>query len=1200
VRVGDATLSIFEGLRLDKVRLYTGDPGKPQSELFTADSFIINYNPRALLRGKIEATRIVAVEPKLFLTEDRDTGLWSYERYLPRGGNIDSSSMAITALPEIVLRNATVDYRQKERGKVTVSGSIDIEGQLTPTGEGSRYAFQFQSQSRGKKAAGLGPVVEGTVDMTTRQVTASLRKFEFGNDIKSMLPSPVRRWWEQHELTGSLDVNEVSFIPAANAGEDPGFRAEIALQGVNLTVQPQEWMGDDDYRRMRMLHHSLNVMRLCGLDGGGMVERIATLVEPTPLKLHDVFATFDFDDKGIEIRNLTGKLEDISFKIDGKILGYSPSAAWDLKIASVETRNVEIPASPRYVTSMPPAVREIYDRFRPRGECTFWVRVHRPQEGARLRITGEIDILSGSFTFDRFPYPLRQATGKILLEYDEKTGRDGLRIERIRGRGIAGGPNENSFVEINGHMGPFRPDMGVDVIVTGQGITSEPALMAAFPQQTQTALRIFDAPGKGEFPRFHGDFGCHVQRLPQLESKWPVETDITLDDAAGMLVIFPYLMSNVRGKLKVLDDHLIISDMRMEKGDATMRVDGRVSWKHTGDSPSRPPTTQTVLVPDIHVSATNVPIDADLLAALPPERRAWLEKIGLRGRLDIDGNVRSTRSTTQPADDVPIDFDMRLRLSAGELWPAGHDACAVSDVSGELQLTSRRLTITSFAGKRGQADVTASGGVNWSTGAPQLFLHVDAKNLQLDDGLYRLLPEAAKRGWEQVRPEGTVDATLSYSGAPAAGAAAGPTTRPGGFELALTPRKLSATPAAVPYKLDQLAGTLHVMPDRVVFDEIRAIHGPAKITLSGSGSAAPGGSWDFRLAATAVPVDADFHRAVPQALSELCTSLQLKGALDFDFSRLTVRPAEKEGAATTRGTQQEPLDLDFAVKVATHDAALNVGVPLSDVRGGVELSGSTRAGKLHELTGAISADALKLAGRDVTNFRATVYKPTGQDALQLGKIQARIAGGTMAGEVNFVYPHDRASRYALALVLQNADVVGLTGETEPDIRGQLSASLAVEGSYNDPASRRGRGDVSVAGEQMYRIPLVLGLLQITNLALPITSPFREATARYSIDGSRVTLEQIELRAKEMLMQGTGHLDYSTGQVRLTFTTDSTGWPKLPFIGDLLQTARQELLQIQVRGTLRDPKVSATSFNTLTTTVDEVLRGSEKSAAVEKK
>ena len=190
---------------------------------------------------------------------------------------------------------------------------------------------------------------------------------------------------------------------------------------------------------------------------------------------------------------------------------------------------------------------------------------------------------------------------------------------------------------------------------------------------------------------------------------------------------------------------------------------------------------------------------------------------------------------------------------------------------------------------------------------------------------------------------------------------------------------------------------------------------------------------------------------------------------------------------------------------------MNVGVPLSDVRGGADLTGSTRDGKLYELSGRIDVPEFSLANRPVTNFRANVYKLKGEDALQLGRMEARLAGGSMAGEINCTFPDEGPSRYALALVLRNSDVPTLTGELEQNIRGHVSASLALEGAYNDPASRRGRGDVSVVGEEMYRIPVILGLLQITNLSLPITSPFREATARYSIDGNRITFEQIELR-----------------------------------------------------------------------------------------
>ena len=79
------------------------------------------------------------------------------------------------------------------------------------------------------------------------------------------------------------------------------------------------------------------------------------------------------------------------------------------------------------------------------------------------------------------------------------------------------------------------------------------------------------------------------------------------------------------------------------------------------------------------------------------------------------------------------------------------------------------------------------------------------------------------------------------------------------------------------------------------------------------------------------------------------------------------------------------------------------------------------------------------------------------------------------------------------------------------------------------------------------------------------------------------------------MQGDGYLDFGKKTVRMTFVTDARGWIHVPLLGDLMQSARNELLQVHVRGTLQEPKVSASSFNTFTTTIDEVFRGDDKGA-----
>jgi hypothetical protein len=63
---------------------------------------------------------------------------------------------------------------------------------------------------------------------------------------------------------------------------------------------------------------------------------------------------------------------------------------------------------------------------------------------------------------------------------------------------------------------------------------------------------------------------------------------------------------------------------------------------------------------------------------------------------------------------------------------------------------------------------------------------------------------------------------------------------------------------------------------------------------------------------------------------------------------------------------------------------------------------------------------------------------------------------------------------------------------------------------------------------------------------------------------------------------------------MTFVTDNPNWPKLPLVNEIIQGAKHELLQIHVNGTVQEPKVSGSMMHTFSTTIDEVLKGSDTS------
>jgi hypothetical protein len=1229
VEVERATLSIFEGLRLDGVTLHADqDPSKhPDSLVFKAQSFLVKYNPHSILSGRLEATQIIALEPQVYLCENLDAAAqpesigprrWNWQR-MRREQDTAATRGAPgprMKLPELLLRNAQIHYSRLKGGELMhEKGMMEIEASFRPSDDDASITFNLQSRG---EAQGVGPVIKGTYNLDTRAVAASMENFRFGKDVEVMLPKEVRDWWMQHGLSGSLDIPTFFVRPGRNAREPNRFRIETDLKNVTLKILPEEWLSREEDFRLRTMRRSMELMQSAGLDYTGFVSGLYDQFNPIPIEFDKVAGRFVFTESGIEVDRVGGWVEGNPFSVNGHADGYSPLAAAAFKI---EGHGIRIPNRPRYLNSMPPQVRELYDHLKPEGDGSLILEVERRAPGDKPIVRGRVDVLDGRFVFDEFPYPLRNARGTITFGWDDETQMDRVDIPHLRGWGVEGGPNQNKYVDVKGFVAPLgRGPAEYDFVVSTRSITSEPQLMAALPRPVRDALRIFDFPGKGLLPTFRASIVCAVHRDAAAGAKWHHTVDIELEDAAGQLVYFPYPIEHMTGRLRATEDQVTIHEVNLTRGDATFGVSGTVSYGK--DRPTDP---------QLKIAAKNLPVDRDLLATLSPEQREWIEKLGIGGKLNVDGTVQRNpkisrdphaqsavegkgsapiRSATPAKDSDAIIYDLHLRLKEGVLWPPD-GTFALSDVHADMRLTPTQLVITESSAKRGEASVSAEGIIRWPGGDPAISLKARAKNLLLDTALYNRLPVAWRDGWDQTRPEGTVDLDLTWnSGAAAARAgavasidptAAVATTQP--FALTIRPNRLALNPKVFPAKLENVRGEIAITPKLIELKNLTAQR-PNKLgTVALSGTVTPAASaasdkdsgrsqWNVKVAGADLVPDQELRAALPPSVAKLLESIKLDGKFGADFSKLMYTPPN--------GDKSEDGQFDFAGAVTLSGNSLDVGVPLEGVKGVVNIDGSSKGDKLGGLTGSLDFESLSLSGRVIKNLKAQLLKPATEDALRIGKINGDIAGGKIDGQVDLLFPDVGPSRFGLGLVLRNADIQTLVGDSEKDIKGRLSASLALEGSWGDPGSRRGRGDVAVSGKEMYRIPLVLGLLQITNMALPISSPFNEAAARYSVDGEKVNFEQIELRASNMLMSGHGVLDFGKKKVDMTFMTDSPGGWKIPFLHELIQGARQELLQIRVSGTIQEPKVKGSVMSTFTTTVDEVLKGDKPAPNKKKK
>src|SRR5688572_7916962 len=145
VKVGGATLSVFEGLRLDDVRLFAdANDAAPDALLFSAQTLLIKYDPRTMLTGKLAATQIVAQKPQVFLAENRDAQRWNFQRLLEERSKRAREPMKMPkrlVLPEVLLRNARVTISEMRGGEEVARGVMGIDGRLVTAPDGDRYTF---------------------------------------------------------------------------------------------------------------------------------------------------------------------------------------------------------------------------------------------------------------------------------------------------------------------------------------------------------------------------------------------------------------------------------------------------------------------------------------------------------------------------------------------------------------------------------------------------------------------------------------------------------------------------------------------------------------------------------------------------------------------------------------------------------------------------------------------------------------------------------------------------------------------------------------------------------------------------------------------------------------------------------------------------------------------------------------------------
>lgn len=446
------------------------------------------------------------------------------------------------------------------------------------------------------------------------------------------------------------------------------------------------------------------------------------------------------------------------------------------------------------------------------------------------------------------------------------------------------------------------------------------------------------------------------------------------------------------------------------------------------------------------------------------------------------------------------------------------------------------------------------------------------------------LSASALERLQSLQPRGLFDADFTITP---------PQTLTGSIKpksLALT---LPTDAGPQPLAFNTITGSIDIEPGGGVLRRLTAQAPQWSITLDGSWSlpATPNDPFTItgNASARADAYTQDLAAALPADVRNALSTIGFKVQGPIELADATVEFTQGPGPA------QGSTSIDGTLRLAR--ASLDAGLAITDLDTVAALQVRAPRDGPPTVSMPIRATALRAGGITITDAAALLS--VNDTLVTVEDIRAACHGGRLAGHAA-VFPDESTDRqpntptprrYTADLRLAGARFKPLLDELNPPTkappadlpsaapitataqdltRGIADAGVFLTGIVADPASRRGRGEITVArrGSRILDLPLALRLIEVSNLQLPLGSSLDFARAKFYLDGPTVAFDELTATSSSVTLSGYGTLNIPTQALDLRF--NSTSARPIPVVNWLLEGVRNELVTTEVKGTLDNP------------------------------
>lgn len=659
--------------------------------------------------------------------QDLDTGEWNLAAITirpPKGGS--------GKIPVIQLKRGLLRYSKVTKGHAEITASVPLDAKLEPSKKikgGHSFRIKTANRDEFRRSTLTGHWKRGVITVAGGISSEHIPAFEKAWIIENLAAQLTYKPDGHYQLIMRMKdlVSKQTSVKKKINIDKPAFLERLgpfaALQKFFHQYHP--W-GRVDIN----FEASGNLARLenSTVTGNLYCKDVSICSRKFIYPVEHVVGQIDFTEKDLTLDGLHGQHGDVTVSFDGWSKNFGEDREYEIVIASQR-----IPFDRDMYAALNPKQKKFWDLFSPTGAATMNLRLAcKPR--AHKTSTLVVELLSAEAAYHKFPYSLRNITGKVI--FDDTSLRFSNLVSKVNDREVI----------FTGQVTGTNTDRPIyDISIEANNVALDSEFVAALPAKHQDLFSQFCTGGIAD---------TKVKIFtPEADSRIASYTaDIRFRDTSLKINHSPLTLTNAFGIAVLTPDLLHIEDMEGLYEGGIVQLTGKFWPGHDQQSPRY----------SVSLSGQDVELNDSFFNLLPPSAKDFIRELKPTGKIDYV-------AVLEKDDDIESDYEITIDC-LGNSIDSDYLPYPLNQIRGSLTITKKgdmlgieldeiRATCADNVQMTPQsATINITGDIeianNTFTSAQ---LSLSAKDFFFDQRVSVALPKEIRDHYLQLSPTGRVD-----------------------------------------------------------------------------------------------------------------------------------------------------------------------------------------------------------------------------------------------------------------------------------------------------------------------------------------------------------------------------------------------------------------------------------------------------------